>query len=131
MENLKKNRELIVRYFNAISGLVKTEQICNEYMTDEKLRDHIIFFEGAFPEYELFIEEMISEGNKVLIRGRMTGIHKNEFDGIPPTNKNIDLPFVIRYVIENGKITDHWLVADQMILMEQLGIMNSKDEQIV
>ena len=88
-------------------------------------------FEGAFPEYELFIEEMISEGNKVLIRGRMTGIHKNEFDRIPPTNKNIDLPFVIRYVIENGKITDHWLVADQMILMEQLGIMNSKDEQIV
>ena len=127
MENLKKNRELVVRYFNAISGVTKTEQLCNEYMTDEGLREHIIFFEGAFPKYELFIEEMISEGNKVLVRGRLTGVHKNEFDGIPPTGKNIDLPFVIRYVIENDKITDHWLVADQVILMEQLGVM-SPDE---
>ncbi len=128
MENIKKNRELIVRYFNAISGVIKTEELCNMYMTDEVLREHIIFFEGAFPKYELFIDEMISEGNKVVVRGRMTGTHENEFNGIPSTNKNIDFPFVINYIIENGKITDHWLIADQMILMEQLGVIDTKTE---
>ena len=129
MENLKKNRELIVKYFNAVTGVVKTEQLLNEYMTDEVLREHIIFFEGAFPCYELFIEEMISEGNKVFVRGRLKGTHKNEFNGIPSTNKKVDFSFSIRYVIENGKIADHWLIADQMILMEQLGVMETKKEK--
>jgi predicted ester cyclase len=129
MENLKKNREFIVRYFNAFSGAVKTAELCNEYMTDAELREHIIFFEGAFPNYELFIEEMIAEGNKVMVRARLTGVHKNEFNGIPPTNKSVDFPLVIRYTIENGKISDHWLIADQVVLLEQLGVMEPQSEQ--
>lgn len=123
MDNLKKNREFIIKYFNAISGVEKTRELLEEYTNDEKLIEHIDFFEGAFPEYELFIEEMITEGNKVIVQGRATGIHKREFSGIPPTGRKMDLPFVIRYTIENAKITDHWLIADQMILMEQLGVM--------
>ncbi len=123
MDNLKKNRELVIRYFNAISGEVKTDALLREYTTDEKLIEHIIFFEGTFPKYELFIDEMVAEDNKILVRGRCTGIHLGEFNGVPPTNKEMDLPFVIRYTISNGIIEDHWLIADQMILMKQLGII--------
>ncbi|MBT8292524.1 MAG: ester cyclase [Eudoraea sp.] len=128
MDNLKKNRELIVKYFKDISGVAKPAELLDKYMTDEVLREHIIFFEGAFPCYELFIEEMISEGNKVFVRGRLNGTHLNEFNGIPPTNRKVDFAFSIRYVIENGKIADHWMIADQMILMEQLGVMDTKKE---
>jgi len=123
MENLKKNREFIVRYFNALSGVEKTVELCNEFMTDTELREHIIFFDGAFPKYDLFIEEMIAEGNKIMVRARFTGTHINEFNGIPPTNKSVDVPLVVRYTIENNLITDHWLIADQVLMMEQLGVM--------
>lgn len=125
MDKLKKNRELIVRYFNAISGKEKTLELLHQFTTDEKLIEHIIFFDGTFPDYELFIEEMVSENDKVIVRGRCVGIHKAEFNGIPPTNKEMNLPFVIRYTIKNDMIVDHWLIADQMILMEQLGMVNS------
>ncbi len=127
MENLKKNREFIIRYFNAISGAEKTRELCEQFTNDEKLIEHIQFFEGAFPKYELFIEEMVTEGGKVVVRGRATGIHNGALNGIPPTGKKMDLPFIIRYTIENGKISDHWLLADQMILMEQLGIMPKEE----
>lgn len=123
MENLKKNREFIIRYFNGISGFEKTRELCEQFTTDEKLIEHIQFFDGAFPRYELFIEEMVTEGNKVVVRGRATGTHEGHLNGIPPTRKKMDLPFIIRYTLRNGKITDHWLLADQMILMEQLGVM--------
>ncbi len=123
MDHLKKNREFIMRYFNAVSGKEKTRELCEQYTTDENLIEHIEFFESAFPKYELFIEEMITEGNKVVVKGRATGTHKGELNGIPPTGKQMDLPFVIRYTIENEIITDMWLIADQMILMEQLGVM--------
>ncbi len=126
MDNLKKNRELIIRYFNDLSGHEKTRARCEKYTNDEQLIAHIEFFEGAFPKYELFIEEIMTEQNKVLIQARLNGIHAGEFNGIPPTGRIVDLPFAIRYTIENNKIVDHWLIADQMLLMEQLGVMDSQ-----
>ncbi len=130
MDNLKKNREFIIKYFNAMSGAEKTRELCEQYTTDEELIGHIEFFETAFPKYELFIEEIMTEGNKVLIQARMSGTHAGEFNGIPPTERPVDLPFAIRYTIENEMIVDHWLIADQMLLMEQLGVMEPHTTEI-
>lgn len=130
MDQVKKNREFIIKYYNAISGVEKTHELCATFMNDEKLIEHIRFFDKAFPKYELFIEEMVTEGNKVIVQGRATGIHKGEYKGILPTGGKMDLPFVIRYVIANEKITDMWLIADQMILMEQLGVMQPQTTDI-
>ena len=129
MNNLKENREFIIRYFNAISGAVKTEALMNEYTTDDGLIEHTLFFESTFPKYELFIEEMMAEDNKVLVRGLLKGVNLGEFNGAPPTGREIELPFSIRFTIDNGKIVDHWLIADQMLLMQQLGIAETPAEQ--
>jgi len=128
MDIIKKNRTFILEYFNALSGVIKTEELSRKYVDDQKLIDHIAFFDGAFPKYELFIEEMVCEGDKVIVQARAKGIHKAEFNGIPPTGKKMDLPFVIRYTIKDNKIVDHWLMADQVILMEQLGVIEPKAE---
>ncbi len=66
---------------------------------------------------------MMAEGNRVMIRARVKGVHGGEFNGILPTYRTVEFPFVINYEIESGKIVHHWLLADQMMLMEQLGVM--------
>ncbi|MEP7377056.1 MAG: ester cyclase [Chitinophagaceae bacterium] len=124
MEQHKQNKEFIIRYFNALSGVPKTREILEKYITDEELLGHIAFFEAAFPNYEVFADEMTAEGNRVVVRARLKGCHEGEFNGMLPTHRNIDIPFVVSYEIENGKIAHHWLIADQMALMEQLGVMN-------
>ena len=96
-----------------------------EYLADEELINHIIFFDTVFPKYEMFIDEITAEGNRVVIRARLKGCHKGELNGIPPTNRNVEFPLVVSYEIENGKIVHHWMIADQMMLMEQLGVMNT------
>lgn len=131
MDEKKQNRAFIIRYFNAMSGVEKTMALCKQYTNDQKLIDHIMFFDGAFPKYELFIEEMVAEDNKILVRARAKGMHKAVFNGIPPTYKEMNLPFVIRYTIENNMITDHWLIADQIILMEQLGVSNTNNKEVI
>jgi predicted ester cyclase len=125
MEQLKKNKEFIIRYFNAISGVTKTREVIEQYMTDEELLGHILFFDAAFPKYEMFADEITAEGNRVVVKARMKGYHSGEFNGILPTNRNVEFPFVISYDIENGMIVHHWLMADSMALMEQLGVMNA------
>lgn len=117
-----KNKEFILEYMNALNGKEKPREALEHYISDQGLIDHILFFDSAFPKYEAVLEEMISEGNQLILRARLLGKHEGEFNGIPPSHRNIDFPFVVSYIIENNKIVSHWLVADQMILMEQLGI---------
>ncbi len=117
-----KNKEFIIEYFNALSGKVKTQEIMAHYISDPKLIEHITFFESAFPKYEVIADEMISEGNQIIVRARAVGKHEGAFGDIPPTHRNLDFPFVISYTLLNNKIVSHWLVADQMLLMQQLGV---------
>ena len=124
MNQLKQNKEFIIRYFNALSGVTKTRELMEEYITDEELMGHIIFFDSVFPKYEVFADEMTAEDNRVVVRARTRGVHEGEFNGIPPTHRTIEVHFMITYIIENGKIIHHTLIADQMELMAQLGVMN-------
>ena len=125
MDTLQKNKQLIIEYFNAVSGVKKTRQLMEKYVSDQHLIEHIEFFDSVFPAYEIFADEMVAEGNRVVVRARAKGRHEGELNGIPPTYKNVDFPFSIGYEIENNKIISHWLIADQMVLMEQLGVMNT------
>ena len=125
MDTLQKNKELVIEYFNAISGVKKTRELLEKYLSDKQLIEHIEFFDSVFPAYELYADEMLAEGNRVVVKARAKGRHEGELNGIPPTYKNVEFPFSIGYEIENNKIISHWLIADQMMLMEQLGVMNT------
>lgn len=123
MEQLQKTREFITEYISALSGAeTKDRQLISRYVDDEHLIDHILFFESAFPKYELFADEMTCEDNRVVIYGRFKGTHLGELNGIAPTFKTVELPLAVGYKIENNKIVDHWIVFNQMALMEQLGV---------
>ncbi len=130
MDSPQKNKEFILRYIQALDGKEKTEALCNRWMTDEKLKEHILFLDAIFPKYDGILDEMIAEGNKVVVRARGRGRHEGAFNGIPPTYKEVEFPFVVCYTVENEMITDHWLVADQMILMQQLGVIDAPEPQV-
>jgi predicted ester cyclase len=128
MNQQQKNKEFIINYFNALTGGVKkTRALLEKYITDEALIGHINFFETAFPGYEVYIDEMTAEGNRVIVQARTKGTHLGNLGDIPPTHKTVDFPFVVRYEIDNNKIVSHWMLADQMVLMQQLGIVPSPE----
>jgi predicted ester cyclase len=129
MQQLQKNKEFIINYLTAISGVIKTRALAEKYMTDEVLISQIEYFDAAFPGYEVFIEELTAEGNRVVVRARFRGTHLGDLGGITPTHKVAEFPFVIGYEIEENKIVRHWLLADQMVLMEYLGVVPGKDHQ--
>ena len=56
MDQLEKNKNFVLDYFRAISGHEKTAGQCDQYMTDGKLKEYILFFESVFPKYELIAE---------------------------------------------------------------------------
>ena len=119
----KESKAFIRRYFDAM-GKDKSVATMDEYIADadEELKQHIAAFEAAFPGYGMIVEDMIAEGDKVVVRGAMHGTHKGDLMGIPPTGKQVTMPVIIIYRIADGKIVEHWMIADQLGLMQQLGV---------
>lgn len=82
----------------------------------------IAFFRAAFPDMRMAVDEMLADGNKVVVRGTMSGTHKGEFMGIPPTDRSFKIQFIDIIEVRDGMATAHWGLTDQAAMMEQLGL---------
>jgi predicted ester cyclase len=113
-------------YENAINGLDKTRESLAPYVSDEALHAHVEIFEKGFPRYSIQIEDFVEQDDKVVLRAHFQGTHTGDFNGIPPTGLTVDVPFLMMYRIEDGKIAQHWLEANHITLLSQLGVMESE-----
>ena len=118
------NKAFVRSYLEALSGKDKPRALQDQYIadSDDELKEHIVFFEASFPRYALPIDDMIAEGDKVAVHVRFEGTHNGELLGIAPTGKDVSVPFIITYRLAGGKIAEHWMSFDRMVLMEQLGV---------
>lgn len=79
----------------------------------------------AFPDWNESIEELLSEGDKVVFRVTGTGTHKGDWMGIPPTGNEVTVKGIDIIRIEGGKIVEHWANFDAMGMMQQLGAVST------
>jgi len=119
--SVQSNRELIERYLEALSGKPKPPQLVAQFVEDDSLRHHIGMFEDAFPSYELRLDDMVAEANKVCVRATFRGVHKGAFQGIPATGREASIAVMLIYRIADEKIVEYWLNADSLSLLQQLG----------
>ena len=80
----------------------------------------------AFPDFHVTIEDMIAEGDKVVLRRTSKGTHKAEFRGVAPTGKQVTVTDIVIQRIANGMIAEVWQEADWLGLMQQLGAIPSQ-----
>ena len=119
----EENKQFIQRYFDAINGKPKPAAVLDLYTTDHDLKAHIQTAEEAFPLYRLDAEEIIAEGDLVSVRGWVRGVHRGPFGDIPPTGKPVEFSIFITYRIAAGKIVEHWMLTDNMAMMQQIGLL--------
>jgi predicted ester cyclase len=67
------------------------------------------------------IEDMIAEGDKVVVRVSARGTHSGELFGIPASGRELTTTGVAILRIENGKIVEHWSEVDMMRVLVQIG----------
>ncbi len=80
-------------------------------------------FASAFPNLNVTIHDQVAEGGKVVSRMSFAGTHQNDFQGIPPTGKTINLEGYILDRFVDGKIVEHRAMFDVMTMMQQLGVI--------
>lgn len=63
---------------------------------------------AAFPDRQITHHDTIAERDKVLIRWSMSGTHKGDLMGIPPTGKSMTITGFDYFRIEAGRIAEMW-----------------------
>src|SRR5215204_4223040 len=77
-------------------------------------------YHSAFPNFHISIEDQIAEGDKVVSRYTIRGIHQRAFRDMAPSGKEIEIKGVTIFRFSpEGKVVETWDSYDQMSLMRQ------------
>ena len=102
MDNLEKaerNKKFILLYstaMNAIVGAAPCEATLRKFTDNENFIQTVVMVRNAFPDYTIFIEDMTSEGDYVIVHGKMKGTHMGEIFGVPATSRKVEMPIMVK-----------------------------------
>jgi steroid delta-isomerase-like uncharacterized protein len=131
-QNKAMARQMIEDVFNRGDMSRFDEYLAPDFVEREELppglpggREGVIqltaILRSAFPDFKATIDDLVAEGDKVVIRQTWRGTHKGEFMGVPPTGKSVSFGVIDILRIAGGKVVEHWGLMDSMSLMQQLG----------
>ena len=69
------------------------------------------------------IEDLVAEGEKVVVRYTYHGTHQGPWRGLAPTGKAVTYTATVTNRIVDGKVVEAWQNVDNLSLLRQLGIL--------
>jgi predicted ester cyclase len=132
----EQNKALVLQFYKAFDNR-KMEQALEllapnfvahlagvpEPLDGEGFKQFGMSFYLAFSQGKHVFDEVVISGDRVVTYGTFTATHLGEFQGLPPTGKQISLSIMHIDRVEDGKILEHWGQGDALGLMQQLGIV--------
>ena len=117
-----ENNKAIIRRYLEDFRTDRSPATLDKYIVEDELKQHIAMYDSVLPGYYLAPEDIIAEGDRVVVRATVHGVHKGTFMGAPPTGKTVAFPLIIIYKLADGKIVEHWMLTDMLAFMEQIGV---------
>jgi steroid delta-isomerase-like uncharacterized protein len=87
----------------------------------------VTMFRIAFPDLHFTVEDIIAEGDTVVLRWTHRGTHQGDFQGIAPTGKSIMGMGIVFFRLEDGKIVEDRPLFDQLGMLQQLGAIPASE----
>jgi predicted ester cyclase len=81
-------------------------------------------------DWRMTIDEMIAEGDRVVVRWTFHGTQRGEFYGLPPTGRHVTYSGVNIFCIGGGKIVEIWDIYDRLWLWQQPGVLPEVQDAI-
>lgn len=89
----------------------------------EGYKQAVSMYRAAFPDFRFVIEDMIAEGEKVVIRATMSGTQEGEFMGNAPTGKKLTMTAISIRHLKEGKIDEEWVETNMLSFLQQMGVI--------
>jgi steroid delta-isomerase-like uncharacterized protein len=116
----KKRHDLIDEFF---VETVELHGVGPSIIGRTALVEFYAMFAAAFPDWHTTIDDVVAEGDRVVVRYTANGTHKGDFQDIPATGKPYTQYAIVIYRLTNGKIVEGRVQTDMLSMMQQLGLM--------
>ncbi|HEV8651099.1 MAG TPA: ester cyclase [Actinomycetes bacterium] len=123
--------EVIERVFNAHDLDAMDEYYADDYVDHNPqvspgraaYKEFFVPLLTAFPDWRGSIEDLIAEGDKVVVRTIWQGTHKAALLGIPATGREVRYSAIDIFRISDEKVVEHWDQVDNLTMLQQLGVL--------
>jgi steroid delta-isomerase-like uncharacterized protein len=78
----------------------------------------------AFPDIKWTVEDLMADGDKVIVRWSWKGTNKASFRGLPPSGKEVSDSAIAIYQFGEEKIVKAWIQSDKLGFLQQIGLVS-------
>ena len=82
----------------------------------------VVGWHAALADFRVSIEDLLAEGDRVVVHATLRGTHRGDFFGLPSTGRPVAVGGLARYRLAGGRIVERWCYLDVVALCEQLGV---------
>jgi steroid delta-isomerase-like uncharacterized protein len=135
-----ENRKLFQRYFDVVANEgnldLADEIFASDYQHHDPanpdprpvvgpqgVRDHLTSLRDAFPDLIFDIDDMVAEGDRIIVRWTARGTNTGDYFGMPATGKSIEITGMNTWRTRDGQAIEGWVNRDDMGLLQQLGVV--------
>lgn len=91
----------------------------------EGYRNTVLLYHEAFPDLEVWNDDVFASGDRVAIRWTAIGTHEGELLGIPASGNPVTITGIDILRIVDGQIAERWAEDNALELMGQIGALGS------
>jgi steroid delta-isomerase-like uncharacterized protein len=119
-EELINNRNLAILDTDMAAGFVDHEAPPTQPPGPDGVKQWIKRLHQDVPDLHVTIEDIVAEGDKVVVRNTWRGTHTGPFMGMAPTGKRFALKGMVLWRLADGKLMERWATLDHWGLRQQL-----------
>ena len=86
----------------------------------KEVEQTILKTRSVFHNWNEEILDLVVDDDKVTSRYISTGVHKEEYLGVPASGKNIEFQEISIYLIRDNKVLEQWCLGDDLHLLSQI-----------
>ena len=133
----EENKALVRRYITALNK-PNWMDLIEEFLPPDTIGPFIVQhqpFRAAFPDYHFAIQEIINEGEKLVVLGTVHATHEGdfpygEFKYIPPSGKRLSWQEIWVGSIKDSKLGEGYILIDVESRMVQLGLVMVLEKEL-
>lgn len=72
------------------------------------VKDYFREIRSGFPDIQIAIEDLIAEGDRVVVRTTWQGTHLGVYDNTPPTGRSVTRTLIQIFCVRDGLIVEEW-----------------------
>ena len=96
----------------------------------QAIKEHVTSWIASFPDLHFSIEQMLSEGDRVVMQLLMEGTHHGAWLGIPASGRKMQIRMFTVHRVAQGKIVEDWVLVESLGFFQQLGVVPNTEDLV-